>query len=408
MNTKTQLVALLAVLAVFMFSFASAAIVDESNVVVNFNGVDINGVGVDATSVNLTMSGDAGDTVPVKVSFIGIADASDVKVRVEIYGGSEDFFQSTSRFNVVSGSVYTKLLNLQLPSDLRDTTKDLVLKVRIYNQDNEYSAEFPIVMQRDSYKLDVISLDFDSSVSAGDSVPVAVVIKNIGFENSQDGFVTITIPELGVYAKGYFGDLVAVDNCTSGSECDVQDATQKVLYLKIPETAKDGVYSLIAKVYDSDSVSTVTESISVSASTATQVIPATKSQDMKAGETKTFTMILVNSGSKIMVYNLQAVSGSDLTVSVPSVVTVDAGSSKEVQVTVTASSDAEAGVYPFTVSANGVSTTFNANVTGKTVSLSAVALTVVLVIVFIVLLVVLIVLLTKKDKPTTEVETSYY
>jgi preprotein translocase subunit SecG len=47
-------------------------------------------------------------------------------------------------------------------------------------------------------------------------------------------------------------------------------------------------------------------------------------------------------------------------------------------------------------------------VTGQTVSYSAIALTVVLVIIFVALLVVLAVLLTRKSKPTEEVETSYY
>jgi cytochrome bd-type quinol oxidase subunit 1 len=97
-----------------------------------------------------------------------------------------------------------------------------------------------------------------------------------------------------------------------------------------------------------------------------------------------------------------------LSVSVPSVVTVDAGSSKVVQVTVAASSDAKKGVYPFTVEANGQTMVFNANVTDQSVSVSAIALTVVLVIIFVALLVVLAVLLLRKSKPVEEVETSYY
>ena len=50
----------------------------------------------------------------------------------------------------------------------------------------------------------------------------------------------------------------------------------------------------------------------------------------------------------------------------------------------------------------------NANATDKSVSVSAIVLTVLLVVIFVVLLVALIILLTRKDKQVEEVETSYY
>jgi uncharacterized membrane protein len=299
-------------------------------------------------------------------------------------------------------------MNLQVPAKLDDLTDNLYVIVTITAEDMVPSVTwYPISVQRNAYQLSVLSVDYDATAFAGETVPVSVVIRNRGFENSQDGFVTVTIPELGVSAKGYFGDLVAIEDCENN--CDNTDSAQKIVSLKLPSTAKDGVYELVVKVYDDDSVTTVTKQIKVSASTDTQIVSAMKNQDIKAGQTKTYELILVNSANKVMVYNLQAVSGSDLSVSVPSVVTVDAGSSKTVQVIVTASSDAEKGVYPFTVEANGQSTVFSANVTGANASMSAIVLTVILVVVFIALLAVLIVLLTRKDKPASEeVETSYY
>lgn len=397
------MVALIAVLAVCMFSVTSAFVDD---IYLNVNGVEVTD-NIYNSSTPISLAGFAGETVPVRVSFTADDSASDVKVKIEIYGGNEEYSESTARFNVVDGSSYTKMLNIQLPKNLDNVTGDVELRVSIYNQEDEFNAEYTIKMQRNSYVLDVISLDYDTSVAAGDVVPVSVVVKNKGFENSQDGFVVLTIPELGVYAKGYFGDLVAVEDCTVN--CDNEDAVQKVLNVKIPASAKDGVYDLVVKVYDGESVTTVKDVVKVSASTTTQIVAPLKSQDVKAGETKTFDLILVNSADKVAVYQLTAVSGSDLTVSVPSVITVDADSSKTVQVTVTVASDAAKGAYPFTVEVNGQSTVLTANVSGKSFSVSAVALTVVLVIVFVILLAVLVVLLTRRDKPAAEeVETSYY
>jgi hypothetical protein len=412
MNTKTLMVAFMAVLAVFALSLTSAVIDSEvttgsffvENLIVNIDGVEVQGAGE-----TLYLAAFAGETFPVKVYFSSLQNLSDVEVEVEL-NGETDSEDSYFIGNVVaSDKLYrTGIMNLQVPSKLDERTDDLYLTVTISADEvTPQTITYKVSAQRNSYDLRVISVDYDASVTAGDTVPVSVVVKNLGFEDSDDGFVLVAIPELGISAKGYFGDLVAIESCDD--DCDNTDAAQKIVSLKVPSNAKDGVYEMVVKVYDDDAVTTVTKQIKVSASTDSQIVSAVKSQDIRAGETKTFDMILVNSGSKVMVYNLNAASGSELSVSVPSVVTVDAGSSKTVQVTVSAANDAEKGVYPFTIEANGKITSFNANVvSGKAVAMSAVVLTAILVVIFVVLLAVLIVLLTKKGKKTEEVETSYY
>ncbi len=405
MKKTALMIALVAVLAVFMFGLSAAATVVDNEAIVSIDGIEVNFGDYNTT----TLAAFAGETVPVRVYFTADSEAKDVKVKVELSSGNYDSTDSFFVGNVINDSrLYrTGVMNIEFPANLKETSKDLYLRVTITADGLEtYFKEYALDVQRNSYELDVLSLDFDSTVSAGQNVPVSVVIKNRGFENSDDGFVTVAIPELGISAKGYFGDLVAIESCDD--DCDNEDAVLKVLNLMIPDNAKSGIYNMIVKVYDAESVTTVTGSIKVDGSVATQVVTTQSSQDIKAGETKTYDLILVNSGDNVAVYRLTAVSGSELSVSVPTVVTVDAGSSKTVQVTVTAASDADRGVYPFIVDVNGDKTTLNANVTGNSLSVSTIALTVVLVIVFVVLLVVLIVLLTKKDKPAEEVETSYY
>lgn len=409
MNKTVYMIALVAVLSVFMFGLSSASnVIGSNDVIISIDGVEINSAYNDFGS-NISLAAFAGETVPVRIYFQGSEEAKDVKVKVELSSGNYESTDSYFVGNVLNDSrVYrTGVMNVKFPANMKDLTKDLYLRVTITADGLEsYFVEYAIDLQRNAYQVEPLSVDFDSTVSAGQTVPVSVVIKNRGYEDSIDGFVVVTIPELGVYSKAYLGDLVAIEDC---SQCDDEDdSVQKVLNLRIPENAKSGVYEMTVKVYDDESATIVTESIKVDGSAVSQVIPVTSSQNIKAGETTTYDLILVNSGSTVKVYTLSAVSGSDLSVSVPTVVTVDAGSSKTVQVSVTASKAAEKGTYPVVVTVNGESTTLNANVAGKAVSASAIALTVVLVIVFVVLLVVLIVLLTKKDKPAEEVETSYY
>jgi uncharacterized membrane protein len=254
--------------------------------------------------------------------------------------------------------------------------------------------------------MDVLSVDFDSIMAAGSIVPVTIVIKNNGMQDIEDGYALVSIADLGISAKAYLGDLIPVENYSSDS--DEEDSVQKTLSLKIPETATPGVYEMTVKVYDKDATTTIKRTVVIGGSATTTALSTVKTMDIAAGDTKTFDLIIVNSGDNIKVYNIQTVSGTALSVSAPSVVTVAAGSSVTVPIAVTPSKDAEAGSYTFSAVVDGKQVVFGVNVTEGSVSASVIALTVVLVIVFVVLLVVLIVLLTRKDKKAEEIETSYY
>ena len=402
MNAKALLISLMAVFAVVLVASAVSATSLATIDSVEFNGVELN-------ELDTNIAGFAGDTVPVRVTFRANADSEDVKVRVEIYSGRDDVIETTGRFNVVAGNTYTKLLSLELPDDLKGITKDLTLSVRIYDANHDtddVEQEYVVKMQRESYEFDILSIDYETSVSAGDIVPVSVVVENTGFNELEDGYVVVSIDELGVSKRGYFGDLVAVDN----DDEDSTDSLQKTVYLRIPDSADAGVYTLDVRVYNSDASASAESLIKIDGSASGAVLAAVKNQDLKAGETKTYDLIIVNPSDSVKVYTIQAVSGTALQVSVPSVVTVGPESSETVPVQVTATSGAGVGAYTFSVDVNGEQVVFGANVTGgrASTSSSVIALTVVLVIVFVVLLIVLIVLLTRKDKPIEEVETSYY
>ncbi len=404
MNAKALLISLMAVFAVVLVASAVSAYSTDLAWInsVEFNGVELN-------DWNTNIAGFTGDSVPVRVTFRANTDSEDVKIRVEIYSGRDDVIETTGRFNVVAGNTYTKLLSLELPDDLKDITKDLTLIVRVYDANHDtWDAEqtYVVKMQRESYEFDILSIDYEPSVSAGDIVPISVVVENTGFNELEDGYVVVSIAELGVSKRGYFGDLVAVDK----DDEDSTDSLQKTVYLKIPDSADAGVYTLSVRVYNSDTSVSAESLIKIDSSASGAVLAAVKNQDLKAGETKTYDLIIVNPTDSVKVYTIQAVSGTALQVSVPSVVTVGPESSATVPVQVTATSGADVGAYTFSVNVNGEQVVFGANVTGGRASTSSsiVALTVVLVIVFVVLLIVLIVLLTRKDKPIEEVETSYY
>jgi hypothetical protein len=407
MKKNLLLVSFVAVAALMILGFASAEL--ATSVGTEFNSVSL--------GASTTMVGNVGDTVPVRVTFQALSNESDVKVKVSMEGFRDDVSDSTDRFDIEDGVVYTKLLNLQLPSDSDQLSEKYTLYVEIVSKDDRTEKQYTISVQRESYTLEILTADYSSRVSAGDIVPVSVVVRNNGYDRLNDVYVRVSIPALGISSQGYVGDLISTDECVLSkydneivvNNCDDEDSMEKTVSLKIPEDAKSGVYEIQIEAYDRDADVVATKLISVSESESTMVLAAAKNKDLNAGQTVTYDLVIVNSANDIKVFNINAVSGDSLKVSVPSVITVGPESSESVPITVTAADDAEVGTYTFSVGVNGEQTVFGANVIkGGNVSTSVVALTVVLVIIFIVLLAVLIVLLTRKEKPIEEVETSYY
>jgi len=390
------LIPFIAVITMLVVSFASAEL--ATGIETEFNGVEL--------GATTTMAGSVDDVVPVRVTFLADTVAEDVKVKVYMEGHRDDVSVYTDRFNIEDGVVYTKLLSLSLPSDADDLSEQYTLYVEIVSKDDRSDAEYTISVQRESYTFEILSVDYSSKVMPGDVFPVSVVLKNNGYNRMDDAYVVVSIPALGVSTRGYVGDLIPTEDYVDYD--DEEDSMYRTVYLKVPAGVAAGVYEMDIEAYNRDAETTVSQLISVGDSASTAVLATVKNQDLNAGETITYDLVIVNSADDIKVFTLNSVSGDALTVSVPPVVTVGPDSSETVSIAVTAANDADVGTYTFSVDVDGEQAVFGANIVGGSVSSSVVALTVILVIVFVVLLVVLVVLLTKKEKPIEEVETSYY
>ena len=244
MKRNILLIPFVAVLALMVVGFASASTL-ASNVTVEFNGEII--------GLNDNLASFAGDVVPVKVTFVAESNASDVKIEVGMYDGRDDSDDSTGRFNVVAGKRYTKLLSLKLPYDFDDESDDMTLSVEIYDADHDtddYNEDYRVSMQRESYELDVLSVDYKSRVTSGAIVPVSIVIENNGYNFAEDNFVMVSIPALGVSARGYVGDLDSMEDYDNDNHED--NAVQKTVYLEIPADTETGVYEMEVTVYNDD------------------------------------------------------------------------------------------------------------------------------------------------------------
>lgn len=402
MKSKAILVSLLAIFVVF----AVSALVSASDLNVYQREVSIKGV--DFNTPGGTVSVDAGETVPIQVAFIAGENASDVRVKAFISGYRDDITTSTGRFDIIEGATYSKLLSLKVPTDVT-SADDYTLTIRVETKTGNAEWEFPLKVQRESYNLEVLSVEASRTVTAGSNLAVNVVLKNRGSHRLDDTFVVARIPALNVEKRVYFSDLTPSDQANP----DKEDAAERTLFLQVPSDAKAGVYNLEVEASNPDATETTTKSITVVGSEQkSDVLSAVSSKEVQAGSTVTYDLVVINSGDKIAVYNIVPENAQNLIVSVDEpIITVPADSSRTVKVSVTAGE--VMGTFNFAVNVNSGDTlvkrvNLSANVSKKAITNNVMVLTVILAIIFIVLLIVLIVLLTRKPAKTEEFGESYY
>lgn len=396
MNKNVLVSFLLIASVLFLATTVSAAPLVENGV------VEIEDVEVWTLASSGGFTGDvvsvvAGETMEVKVRFeVGSLDlgsgetsASDVKVRVEIEGDKDDVIAVSAPFDVEEWKTYTKTLTLKVPSELKDElSEDMTLNLKIWNSD--YESEFSDIsfrVQRPSYDASIKSITVSNSVEAGKLFPVDIVLKNVGYNDLDDVYVTVRMPELNVEKTAYFGDLVAVE---VDDDDDNENTATGRLYLEVPFDVKSGTYALEVTVKNDDSEKTASKQISVE-----NGFPEVA---MKVGN----DLLLLNPTDTLKVYKV-VYQANEVVVVVP------AGLSKTVPIELSAA-DGQVDVFVFSGDELLSTLKFSGSaVSGETeVASPILVLTVILAIVFLVLLVVLIVLMTKKPQKTEEFGESYY
>jgi hypothetical protein len=422
MKNKAIFVSFVALFAIVLALNTVLASDMVSNVVVKIDGIVAN-------EHTPAIAGEVSNTVPVEVEFTAEKDVTDVKVEVSISGYKNDISAYTPRFHIVNGSKYVKRFSLELPSsiDLDKLTEGTTLSVEISAKgEDSVDRDYAIEMQKDLYSLNILSVDSANKVTAGNTVAFDVVLENNGNDRLDNTYVKVSIPELGLERKVYFGDLAPkVDSNYEDSYDNIRDTNNKVLYLTVPRTATPGNYNVVVEAYNYDTSTTVKTRLAVEGvGTQSGIVPSITSRTVSVGEETTFNVVLINPNDRMAVYYLVAEQSQGLTVEITEpVVTVGADSSKSVQVKVKATNSASEGTHLVTVNVNSeaglerkVSFTLNvekpassSSAIGFTGSNAVLVLTIILVIVFVVLLVILIVLLTKRPTETEEFgETSYY
>lgn len=386
MDAKKILVSLFAIASILLLAASATAVITndaiikvDDVIVATYNGAVTL---VDSASVI------AGETATVKVEFTALANASNVKLRAELEGIEGSVTAVTPLFDVEAGKTYVKTLTIKVPSVDKDSVNEVMtLNLRLWNSGSETEVSNLLVnVQREAYTAKVVSVNVDSSLKAGENFPVEVVVRNTGYNDLEDVYVTVKIDALGIAKTVYFGNIVNVDNVDSSN--DLFDTVRGIVSLTLPFDVKEGKYNLEVVIKNDDSAPvTQSQEVFVANGFPEEVIKVANG------------LLLVNPSNELRMYKI-------VTPSSETIESVQAGTSKTVSVNATSTE------YTVTVlRLNGeVVGTFTFESTGQQLIVNGspvVVLTAILAVVFLILVVVLVVLMTKKPKKSEDSE-SYY
>jgi hypothetical protein len=371
-------------LIVFFLAIASLL-----SLVANVSAGELTNADQMTVKVNGIIAGDndisviAGKDITVEVFFNSLVSASHVRMKAEIEGDKVDIEDKTDFFDIEESKRYSRRFSLKVPYDFSEkVSEDMTLSFKVWNGDHRTEkSDITLRVQKPTYNIDIKSVAISQSVEAGESLPVGIVLRNVGYNDLEDLYVTVTIPELDIKKTSYFGDLVAIE------EDDDEDTVSGKLYLKIPYDAVGGIYTLDVKISNGDLVTNTVKDLVVKNDFSNGNVIQTSEG-----------LFIVNPTSKLKVYRL-------IFPTTERYVTVLAGSSRTVKINEIAETTA---VSVLSMDGKVIeSFTFNPKEEDSTVS-TPVVLAVIVFIILLVSLIVLIVLIGKKPEKAEDIGESYY
>ena len=404
MNTK-NLFGFFLVIASILFLATGAVSAGEitSNAFVQVNEQDVSIHNVSVV---------AGETITVEVSFTSLVNDSNVRLEVELQGNKVDEETRSRVFDIEAGQRYKKTLTLRVPYELKDEISDeITLSIEIDGEDHRTElADITLRVQRPSFNAGILSINTPSTITAGDLIAIDIVLKNIGYNDLDDLYLTARIPALGAERTSYVGDLFAIE--PDNGDDDDDDTIKMRMYLEIPFEAEAGLYTLEVEATNDDLTVSIAKQIAVNNDFENTVIVSEFAKTFGVGESAEYQLLIVNPTDRVKVYRIVTEPSGSLSIGLSeTVIAIQPSSSKVVKITATSTT---AGEYQFNVNVLSgeklvSQVTLRANVSGGVASGDAVVvLTVILAIIFLVLLVVLIVLLRKNPEKAEEFGESYY
>jgi hypothetical protein len=290
-----------------------------------------------------------GQTLSIDVNIKGIAGvAKDVKVKAWVGGYEYALIQAeTAMFRVRPGVTYAKSLKLQLPDDLSTVSNLYKLHVEVFDAVNVVDKTFDLFVeeQRHDVKVQDLILVPGEKVEAGSVMYAKVRLENVGYKTEKDVKVEVALPELGVSAATYvvkLGSRNTEDNSMSAN----------MLYLKVPDDAKSGLYELDGEVSDNNGYSVVHETRIVKvegkaeAGQSKSMVSIQSGNEFAKGKQTVVKVLVANLDKRLNVYSVEVGKVGWGNIEAPEMMTLSPGSTGEFMLKVLPEDD---GQHSFTL-----------------------------------------------------------
>ena len=347
-----------------VFAFLLVGVVNASAVSPDFDiaRVEVNEKEVTTGDTNFVVV-DRGETLEVDVWVNGQSGGAvrdDVRVRAWV-GGYEygEVAEKSEVFKIETDGSYHRTLFVEVPNDIDADKNGLseayTLHVEVFDRNNEERRDYTFKIDEKRHDLRVQDVVFrpGNSVDAGDVLFSSVRVENMGDKKEEDIQVRVSIPELGVMARGYIDELAPEDNNIE----DEESSGDVDLFFRIPNNAEAKDYQAKVELIYNRGHSTVSENFLVrvdggkaAGAEDTVVSVDSTSKEVVQGTSTVYKVMIANFGNDKAVYSAE-VAGVGVwgTSSVePGFVAVNAGETGELLVKVTPNSGVE-GAQSFTV-----------------------------------------------------------
>jgi len=323
--------------------------------------VKVDGDVVTDSSTNFIQDVDRGDDLEVKIRLSSNISIDDVQVEAVLRGvdSSDNVDDITDTFDMRADVTYTKKLTLPLISKIDKGQYKLRIRVSDRNSPTfEQTYELDIGTKRHDVEIRDVVLTPNNEVKAGRALLATVRVRNRGDKDEDGVKVVVSIPELGVSAADFIDELEKEDD-------DDDQATSEEMFLRIPDSAVTGEYTLRVEVFFDDGDKRNVKEMTIFVLGQDRVVqekPATQEKTIIAvgvdrqsvqqgGSEVAYPITLTNAGSNSRVYTVSAdgASWANFRVSPSNVMVVDAQESSVFTVFVSAKDNAPLGDQTFSV-----------------------------------------------------------
>ncbi len=362
-KTFSAMILTLFVLALVPSTFA--ALSDSLDITwVKIDGDEVSLVPADGEfshSDNLVM--ERGQEFDVKVKVHANTEIDNLEISAQISGDkySNKRWDMTYDFeggiDLKEGDSDTIELSLKIPEDMEKDDNDYYkLRVSVrdadsFSYENTYQIRIEGIDSESAIRIDDFSFS-PQEVVAGRAFTGLVRVENLGDDTIDDLKVTVSVPALNIQDTQYLD---------SDDEIESDEfQTFEELLLRVPMDAKPGTYEVLVtvefdKYYEATAKGTVkiVEEKTASAQEDKSIITVTPSQEIAAGTSAIFPILIENTGKSSKTYTVVVTGLADWAtykIEPSSVAVVNSESKETVLLTVTAKEDAPTGDKSFVIS----------------------------------------------------------